>query len=194
MEDRKERGEFEIWNCDYSITNIDVLKFEPSTDQKYSVIANIPYYITSPILHHFLYSVETSPEKMVILMQKDVADKILWWKKNKSSVIKLFIEKKCIVTHIIDVPRESFSPAPKVESTVLLFSAHDNYNEVDDEKFLKVIKEGFAEPRKKLINNLVKFGYEKEWIIQILKTLWYSEMIRGEDIWIKDWIEIVRSL
>ncbi|NCO31751.1 hypothetical protein GW891_02900 [bacterium] len=53
------------------MNNIDVLKYIPSFSN-YSVIANIPYYITSPILRHFLYDVENKPESMVILMQKDV--------------------------------------------------------------------------------------------------------------------------
>jgi hypothetical protein len=54
-----------------SIKNIDVLKFKPEFDE-YFVIANIPYYITSPILRHFLYDIKNIPEKMLILMQKDV--------------------------------------------------------------------------------------------------------------------------
>jgi 16S rRNA (adenine1518-N6/adenine1519-N6)-dimethyltransferase len=72
---------------DFNIHNIDILKYVPvpppvtnitqETPYNYSVIANIPYYITSPILRHFLYDVNTKPESMVILMQKDVGDKIL---------------------------------------------------------------------------------------------------------------------
>jgi 16S rRNA (adenine1518-N6/adenine1519-N6)-dimethyltransferase len=54
----------------------DVLKFTPEFSD-YNIIANIPYYITSPILRHFLYNVEISPDSMIILMQKDVGDKIL---------------------------------------------------------------------------------------------------------------------
>lgn len=60
-----------------AIHHIDVLKFEPKYE-KYSVIANIPYYITSPILFHFLYAENFQiPEEMVILMQKEVGEKIL---------------------------------------------------------------------------------------------------------------------
>jgi len=60
----------------FLIENIDVLKFFPE-EKNYSIIANIPYYITSPILRHFLYDTKNIPEKMVILMQKDVWEKIL---------------------------------------------------------------------------------------------------------------------
>ena len=67
--------------------------------ENYSVIANIPYYITSPILRHFLYNVKYHPENMVILMQQEVAEKIMLNFKNKSSVLSLFIEKKSTVFH-----------------------------------------------------------------------------------------------
>ena len=65
-----------LW-ADIDIKNMDVLEYQPDF-QKYSVIANIPYYITSPILRHFLYEVKNRPQEMLILMQQDVWDKILW--------------------------------------------------------------------------------------------------------------------
>lgn len=92
LEKRIEAWDFDLDWVEFKINNIDVLKYEPEF-KKYSVIANIPYYITSPILRHFLYDIEKIPEKMLILMQKDVWDKILWKGKNKSSVLSLFIEK-----------------------------------------------------------------------------------------------------
>jgi 16S rRNA (adenine1518-N6/adenine1519-N6)-dimethyltransferase len=58
-------------SVNFEIKNIDVLKYNPEFE-KYNILANIPYYITSPILTHFLYNVENKPEQMAILMQKDV--------------------------------------------------------------------------------------------------------------------------
>ena len=129
----------------------DILKFIPEF-KNYSVIANIPYYITSPILHHFLYDIENIPEKMVILMQKDVGDKILARtsshktspsaplltgegskRKSKSSVLSLMIAKKCYAEEKLCVPKECFVPAPKIESSVLLFELHKHYRDIDDE-------------------------------------------------------------
>jgi 16S rRNA (adenine1518-N6/adenine1519-N6)-dimethyltransferase len=86
--------------------NIDVLQYMRQDSCNYSVIANIPYYITSPILHHFLYRLSHSPDEMVIMMQKDVADKILACekkKKPKSSVLSLFLSKKTNIKSICDV-------------------------------------------------------------------------------------------
>ena len=117
----------------------DILDFTPEF-QDYYVIANIPYYITSPILRHFLYDVTNPPTDMLILMQKDVGDKILGKGKNKSSVLSLMVEKKCRVEEKVLVPKECFSPAPKVESSVLYFETHEAYREIDDNKFLDFIK------------------------------------------------------
>jgi len=126
LENRIALWELEADNTNFEIKNQDILTYSPSFEGKglgcgkYSVIANIPYYITSPILRHFLYDLENKPDEMVILMQKDVWDKILdifrEGKKQKSSVIWLMMAKKCSVTELMLVPRENFIPAPNVES------------------------------------------------------------------------------
>lgn len=174
---------------DFKINNIDVLKYIPSFSN-YSVIANIPYYITSPILRHFLYDVENKPKSMVILMQKDVWDKILWKWKEKSSVLSLFVLKKCNVREVLFVWKENFIPAPKVESSVLLFENHDLYNEIEDSKFFEFIKKAFKEPRKKLSKNLINSGYEKDLIMQVFLKFSIEENTRWEDIDISTWCQI----
>lgn len=139
LEDRIFHKDIDVSGIDFSLHKQDILEFTPSF-KHYKVIANIPYYITSPILRHFLYELENTPEEMLILMQKDVADKILGKGKNKSSVLRLFIEKKCQVEEKVFVPKECFSPAPKVESSVLYFKKHDDFIDVDDREFLQCIK------------------------------------------------------
>lgn len=123
-------------------------------------------------------------------MQKDVADKILGGKKKKSGVLSLFIEKKCRVSEKIFVPKESFIPAPKVESSVLLFETHDLYWHIDDTRFLELIKAGFSEPRKKCIKNLVKAGYDRQKVSEFLVKKWLDENFRGEDGGIEFWSEL----
>ncbi len=201
---RIENSELVIDGVDFQIFKKDILKFEPEfKNEKYYVIANIPYYITSPILKKFLYNIENKPEKMLILMQKDVGDKILAWQnfwdkkinsKWKSSVLSLFVAKKSYVRETIKVPAKSFIPAPKVESSVLLFETHDNYSDINDTKFLELIKKWFAEPRKKLVNNLVKWWFTKENVLGIFKTLWFIENTRWEDLSIDEWIELYKNI
>ncbi len=179
----------------FLIENIDVLKFFPE-EKNYSIIANIPYYITSPILRHFLYDTKNIPEKMVILMQKDVWEKILntFNKKTKSSVLGLFIAKKAYVSEKLFVSKDNFIPAPKVESSVLLFETHNNFFDIPDEKFLKIIKIWFSQTRKKLIKNLVLWWFEKEKILKIFEKLDIKENSRAENLDIKKWCELVKNL
>lgn len=137
LEDRIKKQELNTQGICFEIIHQDILKYTPSFHE-YSVVANIPYYITSPILRHFLYDVPHKPQQMLILMQEDVGNKILDPK--KSSVLSLFIAKKCHVSQVIKVPRQSFIPAPKVESSVLNFQLHGLYNEIDDVFFFEIIK------------------------------------------------------
>ncbi len=190
---RIETNDFQIGQTKMEIKHIDILKYMPDFT-KYDVIANIPYYITSPILRHFLYETGIKPSYMIILMQDDVGQKILWKGKNKSSVLSLFIEKKCFVSEIIKVPKECFVPAPKIESSVLMFESHDNYNHINDEEFLKLIKIGFAEPRKKLSKNLIKGGFSKEIVTQVFEKLELWENTRWEDLDIVLWIALNKAI
>jgi len=193
LEKRIDTNDFSIWETNMKINHVDVLKYIPNFDT-YDVIANIPYYITSPILRHFLYETDVKPRFMIILMQDDVWEKILWKKKNKSSVLSLFVEKKCFVSEIIKVPKECFVPAPKIESSVLMFESHDNYNEIDDVTFLQLIKSGFGEPRKKLSKNLIKWGFSKEKIHEVFQQLDLWENTRWEDLNIGLWIALHKEL
>lgn len=181
--------DFDLEWIDFKINNLDVLKYIPE-NKDYSVIANIPYYITSPILRHFLYDVDYKPESMVILMQKDVWDKILWKWKEKTSVLSLFVSKKCFVSDEIFVWRQNFIPAPKVESSVLLFKSHELYKDIDDSKFLEFIKKAFREPRKKLSKNLSNSGYDKDLIIQVFSKYSIEDNTRWEDLDISIWCQL----
>jgi len=198
LKERIQKNELKIDNINFEIFNEDILKFIPSfKDNNYYVIANIPYYITSPILFKFLYEIKNLPKKMVILLQKDVADKIIEWQNNtkvKSSYLSLFISKKCCVKTITFVPSKAFSPAPKVNSEVLLFETHKNFNEINDTDFLKLLKIWFKSPRKKLLNNLENWWYKKEQILEIYKKLNLSENIRWEELDTLKWIDLFKAI
>jgi len=202
LNDRIQNKDLKVWNTKFEIKNIDVLKYNPEF-KEYFVIANIPYYITSPILKHFLYNVENYPEKMLILMQKDVGDKILKWQlkeeeitkknKNKTSVLSLFVAKKAFVSEILFVWKNNFIPAPKVESSVLLFEKHNLYDDLDDKEFLDFIKKWFSEPRKKLVKNLIKNWLNKEKLLKTFEELNLDENLRPEDLKLETWIELIKE-
>jgi 16S rRNA (adenine1518-N6/adenine1519-N6)-dimethyltransferase len=193
LQDRFVRESPDSWESGLKIFEQDILKFIPEFTNYY-VIANIPYYITSPILRHFLYDLENKPESMIILMQKDVGDKILWKWKNKSSVLSLMIEKKCRVQEEFFVWKENFIQAPKIESSVLQFITHERFTEVDDKSFLEIIKIWFLSPRKKLIKNLVMGWFEKTKVEEYFWQQWYDENLRGEDLNISQWCDLVKYI
>jgi len=132
------------------IINLDVLKFVP-TQSNYKVIANIPYYITSPILTHFLSEVPQAPSELVILMQKEVAERIC---DIRQSVLSLSVAKKAEARLSVLVPKHCFVPMPKVDSQVLHLTTHRHFQEVNDHAFQSLIKTAFSNPRKKLLSNL----------------------------------------
>jgi 16S rRNA (adenine1518-N6/adenine1519-N6)-dimethyltransferase len=137
-----------------------------------------------------LYDIKNKPEEMLILMQKDVADKILWKWKNKSSVISLMVEKKSNVAELIFVWKENFIPSPKVESSVLYFKLHNEYNNIDDNNFLEFIKKWFREPRKMLLKNLEKSWYDKSNILDVFNNIKIEKNIRWEDLNISLWCKL----
>ncbi len=190
LEDRIRSGDIDTTGVEFEIINQDILKYIPK-HMDYKVIANIPYYITSPILHHFLYNLKSSPKEMIILMQKEVWERIVW---KKSSVLSLFVQKKCTVMEKIFVPAKSFSPPPKVDSLVLFFEKHTRFEDLSDSVFLAFIKAAFSNPRKKMINNLSQFWYSKEQILKKLCQLWYNENTRSEELSIEDYIELIKSI
>lgn len=193
LEDRIEKKEINTNNIDFEILNEDVLKITPKY-KKYKIIANIPYYITSPILFKFLYEVKNIPEEMIILMQKEVWERIIWTKKQKtkSSVLSLFVQKKCTVEEKIIVTKEKFFPSPKVDSIVLFFKYKRDFEDIDDNLFLALIKAAFSNPRKKMIKNLENFWYEKKLYLEKLQKIWFWENTRPEELKIEDYIFLLK--
>ena len=196
LELRKKNSELIIPNwTDFKINNADILKFQPSF-QTYLVVANIPYYITSPILTHFFYNTEFVPTEMIILMQRDVWDKILKKAWNKNSVLSLGVDFACEeIREIIKVGASNFIPPPKVESSVLYFKLRPEIDKVEAQKFLKLIKSWFAEKRKKLISNLSKiWWYKKELLEEIFSKMNLSENTRAEELDLEMWKEMMKEL
>lgn len=128
-----------------TVINEDILKFDFSRiKEPYKVAGNIPYYITSPIIEKLLLP-PNLPKKIVILIQKEVAERIC---SEKSSVLALFVKNRARASLGPVVKKEEFEPAPKVDSQVLILEPFDAPKY--DEKVLELIKRAFKNPRKKL--------------------------------------------
>lgn len=153
----------------------------------YHVYGNIPYYITSPILHHFLYDVDLTPTVAVFTMQKEVADRIL--ARDNHSVLSLACQLVADVEKICDISPNNFIPVPKVWSTCLKFTTKKIPRE-ETKKILQLIKTWFSQKRKKLTTNLTQGWYNKEIITLAFQGMDLSENIRAEELWLEQWKEL----
>ena len=150
-----------------------------SIPQPYKVAGNIPYYITSPILEKLL-KVENRPERIVLLIQKEVAERIA---SDKETMLSLFVKNYADVELGPVVGREEFTPPPKVDSQVIILEPHEA---VVKEEMFKLIKRGFVAPRKKLIHNLAGLR-PKEELVQIFGELGINADARPGDLHLPDW-------
>lgn len=185
--------EWKYGDTDITIHNIDILRFTPPYLQ-YSVIANIPYYITSPILFHFLYTLENRPDEMIIMMQEEVGEKILEWRARKPhhSFLSLCMELACNEMEILRyVGRESFDPAPKVDSIVLRFMIKKERNQKQEKELMNLWKVAFAHPRKTLLSNIKWSTYDSAVLRTKIIEIGYDERIRAEAIKKEDWIKLL---
>jgi 16S rRNA (adenine1518-N6/adenine1519-N6)-dimethyltransferase len=170
-----------------TIHHQDVLSFIPQYES-YSLVANIPYYITSPILFHFLYHVPQTPLEMVIMMQREVGEKILALsKKRHYSLLSLALYEACESIEAIRlVPRTAFRPAPKVESIVLRFRTKQKRDPETEKKLIHLWKQAFSQPRKTLLSNL-RWLYDETKLLSTLTSLGYDARVRAEAIEREDW-------
>ena len=139
------------------IFNDDVLKWKPNyklLTTNYKVIANLPYYITAPVLRKFLES-KYLPQEMVLMVQKEVARRICAKPPDMSllTVSVQFYSKPKIISY---VSKRSFWPQPKVDSAIIKITPQDLQRPGLCGLFFKIVRAGFSHPRKQLLNNLSK--------------------------------------
>lgn len=124
----------------------------PLPNQKYRVIANLPYQITSNVLRKFLEAA-VPPELMVLMVQKEVAERICA-KPGDMSLLAVSVQYFADSKIIMNVPRGYFWPEPKVDSAVIKLKMRALARNDNDEWFFRVVKAGFAQKRKLLVKNL----------------------------------------
>lgn len=153
--------------------------------QKYNykdiyVIANIPYYITTPIIKHILN--QEKIKSMTLLVQKEVAERFTAKPKSKAyGSLTVYLNYYFNVTYLFDVSRSAFYPVPNVESAVVKFERkNEKSNLKNEEVFFKLINDSFKMKRKTLKNNLK--GYELDKIKNVLEENNLNENVRAEEL------------
>lgn len=192
----KEKFKTEIEEKKFTLIEGNVLTFEPNIlPSKYKIIANIPYNITGAILEKFLTE-ENQPELMVLMVQNEVAKRIVANDKKESILsvsVKIYGEPKIIMK----VPARYFAPAPKVDSAIIKIANISRKKLIDsriDEKlFWKVIHNAFAHKRKVLTGNLKNFSKNIDWV-KVLQEINIKEKSRAEDLSLENWVKLVSSI
>ena len=166
----------------------DISKYEYD---KLFVVANIPYYITSPIITKLMD--EIYPDKIIIMIQEEVADRLVATPHNREyGLMSVLVSSKYNVEKLFKVSKEYFTPMPKVDSAVVRLIKRDNNNILDYDLFLKLLKDSFRYKRKNIKNNL--YDYDLELINSILNKYKLSINNRSEEVSVEVFIEIANSL
>ncbi len=175
-----------IKNGNLTIINADILDFDIKNIKKpYKLVANIPYYITGQIIKNFLSS-KNQPEKMVLMVQKEVAKRIV---DDTESILSLSVKVYGQPKYIQTVKAKYFSPAPKVDSAVLLIDniSKNFFENIDENLFFEMIKAGFSHKRKVLISNLKQICKNTKKLEEVFKNNDISLKARAENLSKDDW-------
>ena len=188
-----------------TIINRNILEIEPSslfqerkteslatggTPFSYKVVAKLPYYITSPVLRHFLEA-KVKPQVMVVMVQKEVAEVIVA-EPGKMSLLSISVQfygKPRIISY---VPAQCFYPAPEVDSAVLRVDLYPQPAvAVSEASFFELVRAGFCTPRKQLVNSL---AYGLKWpkaeALALLAKAGIAQQRRAEALTLEEWAQL----
>lgn len=195
--------------CEFSnvtVVNQDILKADLAAlfadlfgTRSVKVIANLPYYITTPIIMKLLEE-DLPITSIVIMIQREVARRLAAAPGTKDyGAITPVVQYKAEVTPICDVPPEAFEPAPKVWSSVIRLDLRQTppVSVTDEAHFFHVIRAAFAQRRKTFVNSAGSYpalGVEREDVKKVLQKLNFSENIRGEILSIEQFAQISNEL
>jgi len=195
----KDKFSNEIKSGKLELLNEDILEIEPKDyglkSGQYKIIANIPYNITGAIFKKFLSSNE-QPKTMVLLVQKEVAERIVA-RNGKESILSLSVKAYGTPKYMMKVAKRFFTPAPKVDSAIIAITniSKNKFKTIAEEShFFNVIKTGFAHKRKVLRKNLEILQKKPGQIDNIFEKLKINSKARAEDIKFEIWLEISHYL
>lgn len=172
----------------------DILKTKLVLPKNYKIVANIPYYITSPLLRMFLERTEGKAKLFVLMVQKEVAQRICAKPPQMSmlAVSVQFYAKPEIVSY---VSKACFWPQPKVDSAVLRITPYAPKPSINPKAFFEVVRAGFKQPRKQLGSNLAKgLLIQREKIEETLLKNGISPKQRAESLSVADWERLAKTL
>ncbi|MDD5068039.1 MAG: 16S rRNA (adenine(1518)-N(6)/adenine(1519)-N(6))-dimethyltransferase RsmA [Candidatus Pacebacteria bacterium] len=195
----EEKFQREIASGNFTLVHGDILNFEPSSYKlqvnSYKLVANIPYYITGIFIRKFLSEV-TQPSTMILMLQKEVAERIVA-RDGKESILSMSVKAYGTPKIIGIVKAGSFTPSPAVDSAILAIEniSKDFFRGISEETFFDLLKAGFGSKRKQLQNNLrTNKNISQELMQNIFKKVEIGERARAEDLTLLQWKKLVEVM
>lgn len=180
----------------YDILKRDLAEEEKSLGDEYFLIANLPYYITTPLILTFLEN-SKKLKSMTVMVQKEVADRLCAKPGSKDyGSLTVAVDYRGGAKITRHVSRKMFYPVPNVDSAVVRIDVERNKYPVTDEAFfIKLYRSAFAMRRKTLLNNLLaSFDITKEQALTALSQSGFSENLRGETLSAADFVKLSNNL
>lgn len=183
---------FKLLNKDFLETQKE--DFEWIQSKKIKMVANLPYYITSPIILKTLLDYDFVDE-LYVMVQKEVALRYVSEYRNKTySSITVFLQTIADVKYEFTVKNTVFKPVPKVDSSIISLKRKSDLKTMDFIKYEKFLKACFKQKRKLLSNNLSQsYNINKNDIILFLENLGYTKTIRPEEITVKEYLDLYNA-
>jgi 16S rRNA (adenine1518-N6/adenine1519-N6)-dimethyltransferase len=175
-----------------SVMNGNALDLQVDKQGKYKIVANLPYNITSAFLRKFLSQAKQKPELMVLLLQKEVAERICA-QPGQMSLLAVSVQVYAEAEIIDLVPAKAFFPAPEVESAIIRIKVRESkIKEAEEKAFFQLVRIGFSAKRKKLSHNL-SAGFR---IPQAEASTWlassgFGDNARAQELGVDDWITLL---
>jgi 16S rRNA (adenine1518-N6/adenine1519-N6)-dimethyltransferase len=160
----------------------------------YKVVANLPYYITSPVLRHFLEAA-TVPRLIVVMVQKEVAEQIVA-PPGRMSLLSVSVQFYGAPSVEAYVPARAFQPPPKVDSAILKIRVYDRpCVSVDSTAgFFQIVRAGFTTPRKQIVNSLMRgLGRPREEVLDLLRQARVLPTRRAETLTLDEWSTLYQA-
>jgi 16S rRNA (adenine1518-N6/adenine1519-N6)-dimethyltransferase len=184
-----------------TIVRADILKSDPGTlaaeagSSKYKVVANLPYYITSPVLRHLLEAAQPPP-LAVLMVQQEVAERICA-RPGNMSILAVSVQFYARPRLLFSVPAEAFHPRPNVKSAIIHLDVLPTpaIEDVETEHFFDVVRAGFGQKRKQLANSLsVGLTLPKQEVAELLRAVDIDPTRRAETLSLEEWGNVARRL
>jgi len=176
------------------IVQADILKIKRAQLPRanYKIVANLPYYIVSPVIRKFLET-PRSPKEMILMVQKEVAQRIVA-RPPDMNLLAVSVQFYAVPKIISFVPRSSFWPSPKVDGAIIRMIPKKPLSRFNADLFFKIVKAGFSQPRKQILNNLSKvLKLDKEKAAAWLLKTNIQPSQRAETLKLEDWILLVKK-